>query len=845
MLQEEDFKATDLEREAEWYFASESGQNKGPYMVTEIRAFYESGEINESTFVWNTLWNHSDWIPIKLIKHLYPKTFIPKSENKNKIDEQVLIPVLAEVDKDAGAVLPIVEKEILNEGEEKVVVTSTREKEIVGYNGLSTMTNNNQAASADIISCSPVLKVPKNLEFESTSNLAAVGSVQAVGTLEVSGSQHLTSTEKDLDKNEQLQVDAAFSLDKLDSVMDQLKAFEFEMEQYKNELKNMDMVISNSSISAISGEQQSPIIDGNNNTDKVGLEGSDLPTQEIENPLASAAAQKKTRVKKELSPTIEFSEENNSSVYHPKTESHVMPSASSERQIQDKESPQHHLMEDLSSDVKKSAAESSLPESFSIFLSSDQLHKVDNITQKFSILQLRKIAGQRENVPANLVMLLYRDIVLDNDMSLKDYNIGSGGTVVVKFNEPVINNGKALDNESSKPTRDETPPPYCPEFDEFDPGIVIDSESNKSENLKMWKSKSPNPPESSKAEKPLTPRRKVSPSSPSFSDRLVVHKPLPALSESIEGMASKPLPVFPSSLGAAASDFSNPKSLSEVKSEDDLALEAYPESQRESITALENWGFPRDSVIVALELTKFSKEHAVDWLLSKEYNEHKRLDNRIPKKSVEESKERVVQPEAKPKKRQQDWNCPACTLLNSNAVQCCTLCGTSKFGNRQQPAALELDYRKPQDDELEIPAENLSHAEGSMPIAPVKKREKKIYGNYQVRILKAVGIDQKANYCLLSLGKTTKKTKTLKKAKILYFNDVFYFTGVRADSSLQLRISLMAKRLRADKVVGQVSYAMPTFFNRECQDFLELINERNEPSANISISVLFKQGPSV
>merc|ERR1712060_331723 len=128
-----------------------------------------------------------------------------------------------------------------------------------------------------------------------------------------------------------------------------------------------------------------------------------------------------------------------------------------------------------------------------------------------------------------------------------------------------------------------------------------------------------------------------------------------------------------------------------------------------------------------------------------------------------------------------------------------------------------------------------------MPIAPVKKREKKVYGNYKVRILKAVGLDQKANYCLLSLGKATKKTKTLKKAKELYLNDVLYFTGVKADSSLQLRISLMAKKFPSDKVVGQVSYAMPTFFNRECDDFLELINEKNKPSGNVTISVLFTQ----
>jgi len=804
MSKEEDFKATDLEDDADWYFASETGENKGPFMVSKIRAFYETGKINDSTYVWNTLWNHSDWIPINLIKHLYPKIFISKSEVKNNIDQQVQIPVLAGAQKDASAVLPIVEKDILNEGEEKVVVTSTPEKEILGYNGLSTMTNNNQAAKhSEPISSAPVLKVPENLEFELTSNLADVGAVNTVGSLEVSGSQCLMSTEKNLDKNEQL--DVTFSIDKLDSVMDQLKAFEFEMEQYQNELKNMDIVISAPSISPIAGKEQSPINDGCNNSDMVGLEGSDQPTEEKANELAPAAAQKETPVNKESTPKIEvLSEENNPSFYHQKTESHVVPSASSKRQTQDKESLQHHLMEDLSSEVKKSEAESSLSESFSIFLSSDQLHKVDNITPELSILQLRKIAGQRENIPANLVMLLYKDIVLDNDMSLNDYNIESGGTVVVKFSEPVINNGKALDNEPCKPHRDEAPPPYSPEFDEFDPGIIIDSECNTPGNLRTWKSKSPIPTESSAAEKPLTPKRKVSPSSHSLSDRLVIHKPLPVLSESFEGMESKPLPVFSSGLAPAASDFSNPRSLSEVKSEDDLALEAYPQSHRESITALEDWGFPRDSVIVALELTKFSKPHAVTWLLSKEYNVQKRLDNR--KKPVEESKEGVVEPEAK----------------------------------AQQPVPLELDYRKPQDDELEIPAENLSHAQ---PIAPAKKREKKIYGNYKVRILKAVGIGQKANYCLLSLGKTTKKTKTLKKAKMLYFNDVFYFTGVKADSSLQLRISLMAKKLRADKVVGQVSYAMPTSLNRECHEFLELINERNETTGNISISVLFKQGP--
>jgi len=845
MSKEEDFKTTDLEHEADWYFALKSGKNEGPYVGTEIRAFYENQKINESTYIWSSLWDHSDWIPIKLIKHLYPKIFLSKSEDKNKIKEQDQIPVLAGVNKDAVAVLPIVEKEILNEVKEKVVVTSTRAEEIIGYKGLSTMTNNNLAATySDPVCGAPDIKVTENLEFESTPKPADMGAVEAVGSLEVSGLQYLKSTEKDLQTTEQPKLDAAVSAEKLDSVMDQLKAFEFEMEQYNNALKNMDMVLSATSLSAISGKEQSPIIDEYNKSDSVGLEGLDLPKQEDANDLAPLGTWKEARVlKKECSSKIAvFSEESNLSVYQPKTESHIIPSASCERQTHRKESPQEQLIEDLSSEVRKSAAESSLSGSFNIFLSGDQLHKVDNITPMHSILKLREIAAQRENVPVNLVVLLYRNIVLDNDMSLKDYNIERGGTIVLKFNEPVINNDEGLKNEPSKLPRDEAPPPYSPCFDEFDPGITIDGEPNKSENLKAWKSK---PPVSQpKPEKPLTPRRKVSPSSFSLSGVPVIHKPLPALSGSISEMYSKPLPPCSSSYGTTDLAFSEQKSLSEVISEEDLALEAYPERHRESIRTLEGMGFPRDSVVVALEITSFSKKHAASWLLSKEYEQHKKLDKRLVEKTMEESKERGVQPIAKAKKRLRDWNCPACTFLNSSGAQCCAMCGNSKDGNRQEPVPLELDYRKPQDDELIEPIENLNNALDKVPISLEKKREKKIYGNYKVRILKASGIDQKASYCLLSLGKTTKRTKTLKKAKVLYLNDVFHFTGVKADSSLQLRISLMAKKLRADKVVGQVSYAMPTIFNRCCEDFLELINEQNKPSGNVTISVLFTQSPT-
>merc|ERR1711974_443570 len=61
--------------------------------------------------------------------------------------------------------------------------------------------------------------------------------------------------------------------------------------------------------------------------------------------------------------------------------------------------------------------------------------------------------------------------------------------------------------------------------------------------------------------------------------------------------------------------------------EEEMALEPYSKENRRKIQELtKEVGYPQASVIVALEITNFSKRYAMEWLLSEEFQLHKKHD---------------------------------------------------------------------------------------------------------------------------------------------------------------------------------------------------------------------------
>merc|ERR1712172_136229 len=86
--------------------------------------------------------------------------------------------------------------------------------------------------------------------------------------------------------------------------------------------------------------------------------------------------------------------------------------------------------------------------------------------------------------------------------------------------------------------------------------------------------------------------------------------------------------------------------------------------------------------IVALEITKFSKRYAMEWLLSEEFKLHikhetqrKKPDNLSLPAPEEKEKESV-------KKK---WNCPSCTFTNLELMPYCEMCGRPRNSKGKSP----------------------------------------------------------------------------------------------------------------------------------------------------------------
>merc|ERR1712048_976920 len=96
----------------------------------------------------------------------------------------------------------------------------------------------------------------------------------------------------------------------------------------------------------------------------------------------------------------------------------------------------------------------------------------------------------------------------------------------------------------------------------------------------------------------------------------------------------------------------------------------------------------------------------------------------------------------------------------------------------------------------------------------------------------------------MGLGALQLKTAVHKRSASLEFNEVFFFNGFKPEKNRQMRLTLMVEKpLRADKVVGVVSYALPSTFNVLSHDCLELTNHKNETAGLLIISsIILQQG---
>jgi hypothetical protein len=428
-------------------------------------------------------------------------------------------------------------------------------------------------------------------------------------------------------------------------------------------------------------------------------------------------------------------------------------------------------------------------EKLSILLSGDKVRKL-NIPTTLPLSQVRKIVGKVEKVSPNLVELLHKGKLLTNNKAkLPDLDVKNGDTIVVRV--------------TSKPDQ----------------------------RIK---------PKKQISTKPKVPLGNEKPAIVEITDD--VKKPVPS---------GRPL------------------------SEEDLILETYPVQQRQIIQEIVKAGFPQESVIVALEITKFNKNYAMEWLLSDEIQMHKKIDSKqislrdqlkvdhlpaVAKKSVAVKTEQKVIDEQKVDKK--TWDCPTCTFTNLQIMPYCEMCGLKKkskappkFSKKHKaedlPVAVISNQEKDRvTEEKVIEAQSASKAMANLPLPPPAVHQKissknlvgSDRGNLKVTLIAAVGLMHKASYCLITLGRLTKKTKPVKKSKTLELDEVFFFNGFKPDSSRNLRVALMVEhKVRADRVIGQVSYALPLTFNSLSHDCIELTNQKNQTAGLLIISAVILQ----
>jgi len=765
---------TDSEGEHDWYFASKTAEIEGPYIESELRILYQSGKIDDSTHIWNTYENDLH------------RDWIPIQKIKH------LYPTIFTMTPDEA-------KDIVISSQED----SSMPKEGIKINAKLALEPARTSSVIEMGDQDPFAPFSKSLDDAPDTHIASV--IERSGLVnvqqsniedvnidsimkEMRGSSEVKrNVDEDIQKATKLDSRAASNPENIDSVMKGIEALEAELKIQNATVRGMDL---SANLQVFSSD------------DETSSDGEpDVPIQTNLLDPNFALLSKPAAAVHRFTLEAAWSEENKVAV--------------GEKKVRESEGK------------------------FGILLVGNKLRKLDNILPNHKVAQLRKIVGRVEKVPSNKVMLLHKGESLNNDsMSLADYKISNGGTVVVR----------------------------------------IVSTQNESQPIQASKLRVAEPPVVSVM------------SEPRDTETSIFGKP-----ESVSSIAET-LPTLPS--------VGNQKRPSQpaLMSEEDMVLQAYPPDKKKIIQDLVKAGFPQDSVIVALEITNFSKNYAMEWLLSDEMVLHKKHETQrqsgnasknklsgkknLPQGAIKQPK-RVSSEEAK--SQSDAWGCPICTFKNLTVMPYCEMCGYKK--NSKAPPdlperlsrkhvvqelyveeckvaePLQVDKQSgkkpavdtgmnlplkseglneisisPQNFELNQNLQIADSVRSPQNVAASKNLVGSDRGNLKITLVAAVGLSHKANYCLITLGKLTKKTKPLKKAKSLEFNEIFFFNGFKPERSRQLRIALMVEnKVRADKVVGQVSYAMPTTFNTLAHDCIELTNQKNQTAGLLIISVIILQ----
>jgi len=564
----------------------------------------------------------------------------------------------------------------------------------------------------------------------------------------------------------------------LDSVMDQLEAMQAEMKMQNKTLKNMDVMLNLKPKDSSSEMDSSSSGDDESSTSGLIFTGQRTASTNPDANVSRFTLQEAWDEKGEVIDPGRFQ------------------TASSKEDGQARK--QYTSRVDSKQEVAKKKEET---EKLSLLLSGNKLRKL-NIPAMLRLSEVRKIVGKVEKVSPNLIELVHKgQLLTNNEAKLPEFNVRNGDTLVVRVISRLDQHKKPWEHMSKKPN--------------------VTAKTEKLVEVETTKK---------------------------------VIKPEPTV---------QPL------------------------SEEDIVLETYPPQKRAIIREMVKAGFPQDSVIVALEITKFNKNYAMEWLLSDEIREHKKYEfqreSKIHKVDyLPAVAERSIAVDAGNKVTDEEkvhgtWGCPTCTFTNLEIMSYCEMCGLKKNSkappkfskSRDLPPAFVVNQeRDSQIEEKAIEAARKGKRRTSRRTSRTKikqKKRKKIEyippappvqhqrnssknligsdrGNLKVTLIAAVGLVHKASYCLITLGRLTKKTKPVKKSKTLEFDQVFFFNGFKPDSSRNLRVALMKeKKVRADKVIGQVSYALPLTFNSLSHDCIELTDQKNQTAGLLIISAVILQ----
>lgn len=796
----------------DWYFASKNAQIEGPYEGSEMKTLYLNGSIDDETHVWNTEEHagHAEWMPISQVAHIYGDLF-------KKPNQAQPVPVIPEVDVSGlgenNLTLPEEPSPSLSEGPSVADVdldddpfrdfnktladqASPHQQPEKKENASEAVPRGNLSPRGSDLN-EPDLSFPRGSDLNEPD-----GGFMAAADRDIARMKHENSG--------QLPPDVKSPASGMNNLMYRLSRMETE-----------------------------------NNTQKAAAQGLGVMAQRIgKDSFIDTDEESETESEDEGGINRQYLDP-----------AYLM-------QQHDKMNVRRFTLQDawleggdeglqIASPVE---TEDTGPFYVLVVGSSSKLTRV-NIPSNIGISELRKIVGKLEKVKPDRIQLRFKDMALRNGKKLDDYEVPRGGSVIVSLQKFAPSQSRTHVSENS-----------------------ISSYSNVPT--------IPTVPKSAREPQSINP-------SPSSNPSAVVDDLPPPLTE------------------------------------EELALEAYPKDKRALIQELtKEVGYPQSSVVVALEITNFSKRYAMEWLLSEEFQLHQKHDTQrgvLGKPKPEGRRappldERKEQPKAS---AQLTWNCPQCTFANLEVMPYCEMCGMKK--NSKAPPKLPESVRKSARNDLprgdsdrlyDEPSVSQSRASGHLaqaveresaqiaaalmdragrqpspealaPLANRKSQPEKVprrvshlavagtglrqnpqnamlealagrgakasqnalgseRGNLKVTLTAAVGLKHKASYCLLTLGKLQLKTRILKRGKSLEFNEVFFFNGFKPEKNRQLRLTLMVEKpLIADKVVGQVSYALPSLFNTLSHDCLELTNHKNETAGLLIISSTILQNALV